>query len=207
MGKPFEKLLEPIKIGEVEIKNRIAMAPMGMAGLLNSNLAPGPRLLDYYLERARGGVGLIITGLFKVENEVEHFQGVFTLMSSHALAPLTELAEAVHSLGTKIFVQLTAGFGRVAASYRLEGNSGGIGFGDSLLLGPPTDLPGDQDRRSGTPGEGLREGRPDPGRSRDRRGRAPRARGLSLRSVRHRPLEQKDGQIRRNPRRKTAAAH
>ncbi|MGD0783713.1 MAG: FAD-dependent oxidoreductase, partial [Candidatus Aminicenantales bacterium] len=95
---------------------------MGIAGLLNSSLAPGPRLLDYYLERARGGVGLIITGLFKVENEVEHFQGVFTLMSSHALAPLTELAEAVHLLGTKIFVQLTAGFGRVAGSYRLEGN-------------------------------------------------------------------------------------
>jgi 2-enoate reductase len=121
MGSKFQRLLEPIKIGEVEIKNRIAMAPMGVAGLLNSNLAPGPRLLDYYLERARGGVGLIITGLFKVENEVEHFQGMFSLMSSHALAPLTELAEAVHSLGTKIFVQLTAGFGRVAASYRLEG--------------------------------------------------------------------------------------
>jgi 2-enoate reductase len=121
MGSKFERLLEPLKIGKVEIKNRIAMAPMGIAGLLNSNLAPGPRVLDYYLERARGGVGLIITGLFKVENEVEHFQGVFTLMSSHALAPLTELAEAVHSLGTKIFVQLTAGFGRVAAPYRLEG--------------------------------------------------------------------------------------
>jgi len=34
MGNKFERLLEPIKIGEVEIKNRIAMAPMGIAGLL-----------------------------------------------------------------------------------------------------------------------------------------------------------------------------
>jgi 2-enoate reductase len=59
-------------------------------------------------------VGLIITSLFKVENEVESFQGVLPFVSRHALGPFAELTEAVHSLGAKIFVQLTAGLGRVA---------------------------------------------------------------------------------------------
>jgi 2-enoate reductase len=121
MDSKFRRLFEPIKIGKVEIKNRIAMAPMGIGGLLNLDGSPGPRALDYYLERARGGVGLIITSVFKVENEVEPFRGVMQLVSRQALAPFAELAEAVHSLGTKIFVQLTAGFGRVMGRVRLKG--------------------------------------------------------------------------------------
>jgi 2-enoate reductase len=121
MASKFTRLFEPIRIGEVEIKNRIAMAPMGIGGLLNLDGTPGPRALDYYLERARGGVGLIITSVFKVENEVEPFRGLMQLVSRQALAPFAELAEAVHSLGTKIFVQLTAGFGRVMGRIRLEG--------------------------------------------------------------------------------------
>jgi 2,4-dienoyl-CoA reductase-like NADH-dependent reductase (Old Yellow Enzyme family) len=38
----FAKLLEPIKIGKMEMKNRIAMAPMGIGGLLNPDGSPGP---------------------------------------------------------------------------------------------------------------------------------------------------------------------
>ena len=121
MAGKFQRLFEPIKIGEVEIKNRIAMAPMGIGGLINLDGSPGPRALDYYLERARGGVGLIITSVFKVEKEVEPLRGVMQMVSPQALAPFTEMAEAVHSLGTKIFVQLTAGFGRVMGRLRLEG--------------------------------------------------------------------------------------
>ena len=120
MAGPFNRLFESIKIGEVEIKNRIAMAPMGIGGLVNLDGSPGPRAIDYYVERARGGVGLIITSFFKVENEVESFQVVLPFVSRHALGPFAELAEAVHSLGTKIFVQLTAGLGRVASPLRLQ---------------------------------------------------------------------------------------
>ena len=121
MDRKFNRLFEPIKIGEIEIKNRIAMAPMGIAGLVNSDGSPGPRAIDYYIERARGGVGLIITSFFKVENVVESFRVVVPSVSGHAIGPFAELAEAVHSLGTKIFVQLTAGFGRVVSSLRLQG--------------------------------------------------------------------------------------
>ena len=122
MAAMCARLLEPVKIGKMEMKNRIAMAPMGIGGLLNPDGSPGPRALDYYLERARGGVGLIITGVFRVENEVEHFPGLSARVTPQALGAFTELAEAVHALGTKIFVQLTAGFGRVAIPMRLQGN-------------------------------------------------------------------------------------
>lgn len=119
VGK-FKWLFEPIKIGEVEIKNRVAMAPMSIKGLADLDGSPGPRAIDYYLERARGGVGLIITGVFKVEDKIESFRTPFQLVSRQALGSFAELAEAVHSLGTKIFVQLTAGFGRVAFPLTLQ---------------------------------------------------------------------------------------
>jgi 2-enoate reductase len=47
-------------------KKRIAMAPMGIIGLTAPDGNPGPRSIDYYVERARGGTGLIITSVFKV---------------------------------------------------------------------------------------------------------------------------------------------
>ena len=63
METNFTKILEPIKIGHVEIKNRIALAPMGNFCLTNPDGSFGQRAIDYFVERARGGVGLIITGI------------------------------------------------------------------------------------------------------------------------------------------------
>ena len=56
------KLFESVKIGPVEIKNRVAMAPMGVVGLVNADGSLNARGIDYYIERARGGVGLIREG-------------------------------------------------------------------------------------------------------------------------------------------------
>ena len=66
-----QKLFESIKIGNVEIKNRIAMAPMANLGLITPDGCFTKRAVDYYVERAKGGTGLIITGAVKVENEIE----------------------------------------------------------------------------------------------------------------------------------------
>jgi len=51
----YSGLFEPIKIGKVEIKNRIAMAAMGVSGLVTPDGAFAQRAIDYYLERAIGG--------------------------------------------------------------------------------------------------------------------------------------------------------
>jgi 2-enoate reductase len=124
MSHRFHKLLEPISIGGVEIRNRVAMAPMGNDYLINPDGGLNQRGIDYFIERARGGVGLIVTGFFKVESEIEPLPPESApFVSREAFPSFVELTEAVHSLGSKIFIQLTAGFGRIGPP--------------SLLLKPP----------------------------------------------------------------------
>ena len=92
------------------------MSPMGLDGLINLDGSMGPRAIDYYIERIRGGVGLIITNAYKVENEIDPLLGIlgFPVLTYTASGPFAELTEVAHAFGTKIFVQLSAGFGRVA---------------------------------------------------------------------------------------------
>jgi len=75
------------------------------------------RCVDYYVERAKGGVGLIITGVFQVENNIErHIKGdiiQWPLLTEKSLPEYIELADYIHSYGGKIFFQLSAGPGRV----------------------------------------------------------------------------------------------
>lgn len=47
------KLFSPVKIGRLEIENRIAMAPMGTLGMVNLDGSLKPTVIDYYVERAR----------------------------------------------------------------------------------------------------------------------------------------------------------
>jgi 2-enoate reductase len=109
----YPKLFETISIGSLVLKNRLAMAPMGINGFWDPAGTLTRRGIDYYLERARGGVGLIITGVFKVENILEPDNGRLPRISPSLTPALVELCESSHSLGTKVFVQLTAGWGRV----------------------------------------------------------------------------------------------
>ncbi len=117
MQSSFKHLFEPVRIGRTEIKNRIALAPMGTGSILvDSEGKLGPRGVEYYLERCRGGVGLIISHASKVENEIDPLKrGTGFPVVTHAVeGPFAELADAAHAFGTKIFVQLSAGFGRTA---------------------------------------------------------------------------------------------
>lgn len=115
----YKSLFEPIKIGTVELKNRIVMAPMGNLGYSDTDGCFNKRAFDYFIERAKGGVGLIITGVSKVENEIEKF--IPGTAPTPAINPgrfiqiAGELTERVHAYNTKIFLQLGVGFGRVAA--------------------------------------------------------------------------------------------
>lgn len=113
----YSKLFEPISIGKVEIKNRIAMAPMAIGGLTTPDGGFARRAIDYYVERARGDVGLIITGAALVDNEIEKLPTRGTLSAAqnpgHFIETASELTQKVHAHGAKIFAQLTAGLGRV----------------------------------------------------------------------------------------------
>ena len=90
----YSKLFEPGKIGNLELKNRIVMTPMGCS-LAEPSGEPGPRMIKYYADRARGGAGLIITEITRVDDE-----------NTHVVGQLSRLVEACHAYDTKLFVQL-----------------------------------------------------------------------------------------------------
>lgn len=112
MTSKFESLFSPLKIGPVEIPNRIAMMPMGVFSprLLNmETIAYTKEGADYYIERAKGGTGLIITGLMPVVNNMG-----FCILSNPEgyVRDMKYLMDGVHEAGGKVFVQLTALTGR-----------------------------------------------------------------------------------------------
>ena len=68
----YKALLMPIDIGCVTVKNRVAMAPINNSNQIDRTTGMiNQRVVDFYVDRARGGAGLIVTGVFKVENNVE----------------------------------------------------------------------------------------------------------------------------------------
>lgn len=114
----YSKLFEPINIGKLRLKNRIAMAPMGNVGYSNALGSMNPRIQDYYVERAKNDVGLIITGICDVDMTIE---GLPTgSMPCPTTNPITfihagnEMNDRIHAYGTKSIIQLTAGLGRSA---------------------------------------------------------------------------------------------
>ncbi len=56
----YDALFEPISIGDMELKNRLAVAPMNV-GYASPDGYPNDQYLAHYATRARGGFGLIIT--------------------------------------------------------------------------------------------------------------------------------------------------
>lgn len=109
----YEALFSPLKIGKVEVPNRIAMMPMGVFSprLLNmESVAYTKGGADYYIERAKGGTGLIITGLMPIINDM----GFSILTNPKAyVEEMKYLMDGVHAAGSKVFVQLTSLTGRV----------------------------------------------------------------------------------------------
>lgn len=117
MKKQYSILFEPVTIGSCTIKNRFAMAPMGPLGLGDAEGGFNQRGIDYYTERAKGGTGLIITGVTFVDNKVEQHDmpscPCSTWEPTHFIRTAREMTERIHAYDAKIFLQLSAGFGRV----------------------------------------------------------------------------------------------
>ncbi len=120
---PYHHLFSPIQVNGTKIKNRVVMGPMGNVGMVEETGRPGNKMIQFYTERARGGAGLLITGLVPVSYNVEATltePGGSTLLPridrSRTLFPgWRELAENVHSYGARLFIQLSPGVGRVGS--------------------------------------------------------------------------------------------
>lgn len=102
-------LFEKSKIGSMKLKNRIFMSPMGTTGE-----ADGAYCIDginYFMERAKGGAGLIITGANVVSTKYEP-RPCTELSDFHHVERLNMLIERCHNYGAKVCVQLSPGLGR-----------------------------------------------------------------------------------------------
>lgn len=102
----YNMLFSPMKIGNVEIKNRIVMAPMCM-GFGQYNGCATETMMNYYEERAKGGVGLIFTEITRI-NDITGASSFGQLGMSHdyQIPALKEMANRVHNHNCKIMVEL-----------------------------------------------------------------------------------------------------
>ncbi|MEM2022140.1 MAG: FAD-dependent oxidoreductase [Archaeoglobaceae archaeon] len=95
-------LFEPIRIGDLEIKNRIVMA----AGETNYHTIDGgvtERLLEFYRERAKGGIGFAVVGVAKVE---KYFLGGIAAYDDKYIPDLKKIADVFHEYDVKCALQL-----------------------------------------------------------------------------------------------------
>ena len=105
----FPKLFEPGYIGKMRVKNRIVMPPMHVA-ITGSDGSPGERYIKYYEERAKGGVGLIVTEAASVDEETSSTGPRSLFITRHSqIVDYERLTEAVHKYDCKIFAQLYHG--------------------------------------------------------------------------------------------------
>lgn len=102
----YDMLFSPMKIGNVEIKNRIVMAPMCM-GFGQYNGCATETMMDYYEERAKGGVALIFTEITRI-NDITGASSFGQLGMSHdyQIPALREMADRIHKHNCKIMVEL-----------------------------------------------------------------------------------------------------
>ena len=102
----YDLLLSPMKIGSMTVKNRTVMTAAEFS-LGQTNGKPTERLMDYYEERAKGGVGMIIPGICRV-NDMGGASTFTQLAMSHDyhIAPMHEFAERLHRHGAKLCIQL-----------------------------------------------------------------------------------------------------
>jgi len=99
------KLFEPVRIGGMELRNRLVMSPM-TTGYAGADQLPSPQLVDFLEARAKGGVGLITLEACVVDARHREVPRSMHFDSDDVIAPHRVLVEAVHRHGARIQPQL-----------------------------------------------------------------------------------------------------
>lgn len=124
---PYRQLFSPIQINNLYVKNRIVMGPMGNVYMAEESGRPSQKMVSFLTERARGGVGLITTGLVPIGQGID--PGL-TELGDRSLFPRIDrsrsfysgwrtLVENIHSHAARLFIQLSPGAGRVGSPLTL----------------------------------------------------------------------------------------
>ncbi len=112
----YTHLFQPIQLGSIRLKNRLVMSPMTMNYATQEGFAT-EKVIRHYLERAKGGVGLIIVEGTFFTPEGKGYRNQLGLASSeHAekLRPLTVRVRGLNN-GVKIFIQIHHAGGRASS--------------------------------------------------------------------------------------------
>ncbi|MCL2531127.1 MAG: FAD-dependent oxidoreductase [Oscillospiraceae bacterium] len=118
---PYDNLFSSVQINKLTLKNRLVMAPIGNIQMCEETGRPNEKMIAYFAERAKGGVGLITTGLIPVTHNIDNTlteKGDLSYFpridrSRTVCAGWRDLAQRCQSHGARVFVQLSAGLGRV----------------------------------------------------------------------------------------------
>jgi len=98
----FPHLFSPIRIGPVELKNRIVYSPIGTRGENGTGFV-ADRSVDYYVERAKGGLGMIFFG----DTDIEAGNPIATSLAKPEYIPkLAAMNDKIHFWGALVFAHL-----------------------------------------------------------------------------------------------------
>lgn len=99
-----QPLLKPIKLNDLELKNRVIMAPMTRSRADNEGNVPNDLMVTYYTQRA--GAGLIISEGSQVSKQAVGYINTPGIYSQEQVEGWKKITDAVHEEGGKIFLQL-----------------------------------------------------------------------------------------------------
>lgn len=104
------KLFERAYIGNIRLKNRIIMSPMGTASDVDGGMSAQAK--DYYVERAKGGFGMIILAC-QIATDKYETRPNNMLDNFHKVGRMEALIDECHQYGAKVCVQISPGCGRM----------------------------------------------------------------------------------------------
>jgi 2-enoate reductase len=114
MQTKYKNLFTPYKIGKLELKNRFHMSAMGGNDEILPDGTISERTADYYMERAKGGIGLLSTGTITIRPHGDRYileeqfitedidKGMF-------ISSVWDFIERIHAYGAKMMIQLSIG--------------------------------------------------------------------------------------------------
>jgi len=105
------RLFSPGKMGPMQLRNRVVMAPM-VVQLASESGAVTQRTVDYYVRRAAGGAGLVIVEASYIAPEAKAFACQLGIDRDGLVPGHFELVEAIHRHGAKVAIQIHHGGGR-----------------------------------------------------------------------------------------------
>jgi len=120
----YMKLFEPIKIGSMELKNRLIVPAMSTLAAAQDG-ASTEQFIAYHERKARGGWGLVITEYFGIAPHVGFFPRMLGIWNDEQMESHRELTERVHAAG-----------GKIAAQISHSGRETFIGISDENLVAP-----------------------------------------------------------------------